>query len=84
MENTIENYETEYKQQWNNLPQEFKIKMIKGIVAFEINVTEIQAKEKLSQNKTANERRNIINSLSNSTDSNKNVIADFMKKHLDE
>src|SRR5690606_3894178 len=66
LESTIENYEIEYKQQWNKLPHDFKTKMISGIVAFEINVTETQAKEKLSQNKTENERKNIINSLSSS------------------
>lgn len=84
LENTIENYEIEYKQQWNKLPQDFKTKMIKGIVAFEIIATEIQAKEKLSQNKTKFERTNIINSLSNSKDSNEKVIAEYMNKQLNE
>ncbi|WP_034045520.1 FMN-binding negative transcriptional regulator [Wocania ichthyoenteri] len=84
LENTIENYEVEYKQQWNELPKEFKRKMIKGIVAFEINVTDIQAKEKLSQNKTGKERQNIINSLSNSKDTNEKAIAEYMKKRLNE
>ncbi len=84
MENTIENYEIEYKQQWNELPQDFKIKMINGIVGFEIYVNEIQSKEKLSQNKTLKERKNIINSLSGSNDTNEKIIADYMKKHLDE
>lgn len=84
LESTIENYEIEYKQQWNKLPQDFKTKMINGIVAFEINVTEMQAKEKLSQNKTDNERKNIINSLSNSKDSNEKVIAEYMNKQLNE
>jgi transcriptional regulator len=84
LESTIENYEIEYKQQWNKLPQDFKTKMANGIVAFEISVTEIQAKEKLSQNKTENERKNIINSLSKSKDSNVKVIAEYMNKHLNE
>ena len=82
MERTIENYEIEYKQQWDRLPHDFKSKMINGIVAFEITVTEVQAKEKLSQNKTENERKNIINSLSNSKDSNEKVIAEYMDKQL--
>ena len=82
LENTIENYELEYKQHWNKLPQDFKTKMINGIVAFEINVTEIQAKEKLSQNKTVNERKNIIAALSNSKNSNEKIIAEYMRKQL--
>lgn len=84
LENTIENYEVEYRQQWNKLPQDFKTKMANGIVAFEINVTEIQAKEKLSQNKSENERKNIINSLSTSKDSNEKIIAEYMNKQLSE
>lgn len=84
LESTIENYEIEYKQQWNKLPQDFKTKMTHGIVAFEIIVTEIQAKEKLSQNKSEYERKNIINTLSNSKDSNEKVIAEYMNKQLNE
>lgn len=82
LEDTIENYEIDYKQQWIELPEDFKIKMVKGIVAFEINVREIKAKEKLSQNKTERERKNIINSLSNSNNANGEVIADYMKKYM--
>jgi len=82
LENTIENYERSYIKQWNNLPQDFKSKMIKGIVAFEVLVTDIQAKKKLSQNRTENERRSIINTLSSSNDTNEQLIADYMKKGL--
>lgn len=84
LEKTIEYYEIEYKQKWNRLPHDYKTKMTKGIVGFEINVTELQAKEKLSQNKTENERKNIVNSLSSSKDTNETVIADYMKKQLPE
>ena len=84
LEETIESYEIEYKQQWNKLPQNFKTKMANGIVAFEINITELQAKEKLSQNKTENERKKIIDSLSKSNNSSEILIADYMKSHLTE
>lgn len=52
LEATINNYESLYKQQWDNLPEDYKLKLVKGIVAFEIVVTDLQAKKKLSQNKT--------------------------------
>jgi len=84
LEKTIESYEIEYKNQWNKFPEEYKSKMANGIVAFEIVVTEIQAKEKLSQNKSENERKKIIDSLSNSKDSNETIIADYMKNHVEE
>ena len=70
-------------QQWNALPDDFKLKMIKGIVAFEIEITELQAKKKLSQNKTTSEQRKIISSLSGSGNDNERLIADYMKQNLD-
>jgi len=79
LERTIDNYEQSYKAQWKDLPDEYKLGMIKGIVAFEITVIDIQAKKKLSQNKTANERINIINSLSKSDDTNEQLIAEYME-----
>ncbi|MCB9201863.1 MAG: FMN-binding negative transcriptional regulator [Flavobacteriales bacterium] len=80
LENSIDNYEETYKKQWDSLPNEYKIKMIKGMVAFEIEVTDLQAKKKLSQNKTYSEQQNIINTLYKSVNSNEQLIADYMKK----
>lgn len=82
VETAIDKYETSYKNQWNQLPQEFKEKMLKGIVAFEINITEIQAKKKLSQNKTKQEQERIIDTLSKSFNSNEKLIAEYMNKAL--
>lgn len=81
LEATINNYETSYRQQWDNLPEEYKLKMSKGIVAFEIIVTDLQAKKKLSQNRTDTEKQKIIDSLSRSNDSNEQIIADYMRKN---
>ncbi|HRO48359.1 FMN-binding negative transcriptional regulator [Agriterribacter sp.] len=83
LEKTIHSYEMAYMQQWNSLPEDFKLKMIKGIVAFEIEVTELQAKKKLSQNKTEAEQRSIINSLSGSDNDNEKHIADYMKRNIE-
>ncbi|QEC80243.1 FMN-binding negative transcriptional regulator [Mucilaginibacter ginsenosidivorax] len=76
----INNYEPGYLQQWNNLPGDYKQKMIKGIVAFEIIVDDLQGKQKLSQNRSALERENIINTLSKSEDSVESEIANYMSK----
>jgi transcriptional regulator len=56
--------------------------MSKGIVAFEVVVTDLQAKKKLSQNKTVSEQNNIINSLSKSSNCNEQLIADYMRINL--
>ncbi len=81
LESTIDNFETLYKQQWNNLPGEYKWGMTKGIVAFEVVVTDLQGKKKLSQNKTKNEQEKIITALSQSDDTAERLIADYMKNN---
>lgn len=80
LQHTIEQYDTGYLEQYQNLPSDFKSKMMKGIVAFEIEVTDLQAKKKLSQNRTDIERENIINVLGKSTDTNEQEIAAYMEK----
>jgi transcriptional regulator len=82
LEKTIDNYEKSYQEQWKSLPDEYKINMIKGIIAFEIEVVELQGRKKLSQNKSAIEQRNIINTLSKSGNSNESIIAEYMMKEL--
>ncbi|WP_423146099.1 FMN-binding negative transcriptional regulator [Rubrolithibacter danxiaensis] len=82
LEHTITTYEAGYKQQWDSLPEDYKLKMLKGIVAFEIVVTDLQGKKKLSQNKTESERLRVIESLKHSTNGNERLIADYMKENL--
>lgn len=81
LENTIDNFETAYRQQWENFPAEYKLKMSKGIIAFDITVTDLQAKKKLSQNRTDTEKQKIIDTLSKSNDTNEQLIAAYMKKN---
>jgi transcriptional regulator len=78
LEETINNYEAGYLKQWNGLPDSFKQNMMKGIVAFQITVDDLQAKSKLSQNKTEKERESIINELKNSETTAEKDIAGYM------
>lgn len=80
LEATIENYETSYRQEWDSFPEDYKVKMANGIVAFEVMVTDLQAKKKLSQNKSEKEQHKIIETLSKSDNTNEKLIAEFMKK----
>ncbi|QEC53793.1 PaiB family negative transcriptional regulator [Anseongella ginsenosidimutans] len=82
LEQTINTYEAEYKRQWDSLPSDYRLRMLKGIVAFEIAVTDLQAKKKLSQNKTENEQRRIIDSLAKSGRDNEQQIAQYMQENL--
>ncbi len=81
LERTINNYEAAYKQQWDSFPVDYKLNLSAGIVAFDIIVTDLQAKKKLSQNRSANEQQKIIHSLTNSEDTNEQLIAFYMKQH---
>jgi transcriptional regulator len=76
----ISNYEADYLRQWNSLPDEYKQRMMKGIVAFEIIVDDLQGKQKLSQNRTEVERENIINALDKSDDTTEAEIAKYMSR----
>lgn len=78
LEQMIKSYDTEYLNQWNELSKDYKAKMVKGIVAFEIRINELQFKEKLSQNKSENEQNKIINNLAKSESGNEVLLAEYM------
>lgn len=79
LESTINTYEKAYNHQWDELPMNYKASMVKGIVAFKIEVTHWHSKAKLSQNKTQTEQKNIVQTLSESPDSQAKIIAEYMK-----
>jgi transcriptional regulator len=57
--------------------------MLQGIVAFEIQVTALQGKKKLSQNKTLAEQQRIIHTLSQSPHTHEQDIAHYMQQNVD-
>ena len=71
-----------FYEQWKNLSPEYVNGMLKAIVGFEIEVTKLEGKFKLSQNKTKNEQKNIVESLGKSEDTAQNEISKEMKKKL--
>lgn len=75
LEQTIRFYEPGYLQQWDSLPDKYKKGMMKAVVAFEIEVTDLQGQKKLSQNKTAAERQRIIEHLEKSENTVETAIA---------
>lgn len=82
LEKLITFYEIDYLQQWQSLSEDYKLKMLNGITAFEIVVTDLQGKKKLSQNRTQVERENIIKSLNKSTNPTEREIAAYMNKKV--
>ncbi|HTF81658.1 MAG TPA: FMN-binding negative transcriptional regulator [Cytophagales bacterium] len=79
MELSIDAFDSTYRAQWERLPQDYKLKMIQGIVAFEIVIKDLQGKNKLSQNKSEVERERIITSLSKGS-AQEQQIAEYMRK----
>jgi len=59
----IPTFEAAYQQQWDSLSEAYRTRMLNHIVGFEIAVSKIEAKFKLSQNRTPTEQQNIIDSL---------------------
>jgi transcriptional regulator len=82
LEEMILTYEADYKVQWDALADSFKDKMLNGIVAFTMTVTEIQACQKMSQNKTVDEQERIISTLKTSDASTEQAMAEYMTLNL--
>lgn len=80
LEKTIRNFETEFLSQWDSMTDKFRSGMMQGIIGFEIKVTDLQAKYKLSQNRSSAEKEKIISELSQSKNLSVSEIADYMKK----
>jgi len=59
----INAHEPSYQAQWEQLPQRYKEGMKHGIIGVEIEITRLEGKAKLSQNKTTTEQKRIANSL---------------------
>lgn len=83
LEEMINSYESSYFSQWRSLSHEYVTNMIKGIVAFKVEVTKLEGKYKLSQNKTINEQHNIIRKLQQSDDPLAKGVAALMQEKLD-
>ena len=79
LEEMIQEFEPAYLKQWNGLTDKFRKGMMKGLVAFEIPVTDLQGKKKLSQNKTAAERDRIISRLESEGDAAAKQLAQHMR-----
>jgi len=78
LEETIKAYEADYLSQWAELSQDFKLKMMNGILAFEVVVDRMEARKKLSQEKPKAAKESIINQLSHSEDTLAKDIAAYM------
>ncbi len=77
----IPTFEAAYEQQWSSLSAEYRQRMLGHIVGFEIAVISLEAKFKLSQNRTKTEQQHIIDSLKQSPDTAVSGTARLMCEH---
>ena len=77
----IQNYEAQFEKPWPfQLPDGYLQKMMRGIVGFEIEITRLQGKFKLSQNRTEAEKENVITALQESSDTLSRDVAELMNR----
>ena len=73
-------FDSAYVEQWKSFRDQYRSRMVEHIVGFEIIATRIEAKFKLSQNRTKPEQENIIRSLASSSDSAEAGVAALMRE----
>ena len=75
----VDRHEGESAYRLEGLPQDFVLKEMKGIMAFQIEVTRIEANYKLSQNRDDVNYRNIVSHLEERMDELSQGVAEAMK-----
>ena len=76
----IDTFESSYMAQWSELSEQYQSQMMKHIVGFEIKARRLEAKFKLSQNRTKGEQARVIQCLNQSKDSNVSGVAELMQQ----
>lgn len=76
----ISQFDSSYLEQWNSFDEQYRNRMLNHIVAFEIDITRVETKFKLSQNRTKVEQENVIQALGASADPAVSGVAGLMRK----
>ncbi|WP_299484546.1 FMN-binding negative transcriptional regulator [Acaryochloris sp. IP29b_bin.137] len=79
----VDTYEASYKSQWHSLSGAFRTSMMKGIVGFEMAVTRLEGKYKLSQNRSLIEQHTISDALLQSADPSAQGVGQEMQQNLE-
>jgi transcriptional regulator len=83
LEQMIKSYDENYLQQWNSLSDKYRKGMLRGIVAFELVVTDLQGQKKLSQNKTEIERQRIAEHLAKGENTGEKDLAEYIRDTIE-
>lgn len=80
LQRLVDRYESSSHYKMETLPPDFVEKEIRGIMAFQIEVTQIEANYKLSQNRNDADYWNVVSHLEERTDELSHGVAEAMKK----
>jgi len=80
MEETVAHFEPQKERFWDNLPTTYRNRLLDAVVAFEIQVTRVEGKKKLNQNRTEKDRELVRTALEMREDANARKIAALMEK----
>jgi transcriptional regulator len=73
-------YESSFEKPWPGiLPDDYRDKMIKNIVAFEVPLTRLEGKFKLGQGRSAADTQGVFEALSRSEDADSRALAQLMR-----
>ena len=76
----IARFDSQYAEQWPSLSQQYRTRLLQHIVGFELTATRVEAKFKLSQNRTRTDQESVIQALGSSSDSTVTAVAALMKQ----
>ncbi len=79
----IDAYDPSYKDQWNEQSDRFREGMLNGIVGFEMTVTRLEGKYKLSQNRGTADQRTVAHALLQSADPTIAGVGEAMREVLE-
>ncbi len=77
----IERHEAQFEKPWDfQLPEDYLQKMMQGTVGFEIEITRLEGKFKMSQNRSASEQQRVKAALRESQDVSNVQVAELMSE----
>lgn len=80
----IATFEGNFPNPWpfEKLPSDYVEKMMKGTVGFSLEITRLEGKYKMSQNRSAQDQQQVIEHLHESTDTTTRAVAAIMQERL--
>lgn len=83
LQELVQTHEAHFEKPWQfQLPDDYVEKMMQGVVGFEMEITRLEGKHKLSQNRSMNEQRHVAAMLESQGDDLSVGVAALMKENM--